>query len=226
MADRASRGCYVELLSDIAEVAWNPVIEAQAISSLDDPDVFTVITAARVLAEHGSPAAEPFLWKRLERWSRDRMAEPPMRPGADAASYFANNLELALFRGIASATAWLLDEPRAKRLIGFCADDECRRTWARSAVDEEVWIEASDGGDLYPTAFRLAGYKLSTLQGLKEKLQQFPGGTAFRWCPQSFNPFDTLTPGQRSDMFQDLKAYLSGLTMRIEPFDEDKCRLH
>ena len=69
---------------------------------------------------------------------------------------------------------------------------------------------------MYPAAFRVAGYASSTLEEMKAKLAQFPVGTAFQWCPQSFNPFDAFSPGQREEMFLDLSAFLSRHSMNLE----------
>jgi|HubBroStandDraft_6_1064221.scaffolds.fasta_scaffold569278_1 hypothetical protein len=62
---------------------------------------------------------------------------------------------------------------------------------------------------MYPSAFRVDGLTSATFDELKSKLQQFPAGTVFRWCPQISNPFDAFSPGQREDMFKDLAGFLS-----------------
>jgi hypothetical protein len=84
-------------------------------------------------------------------------------------------------------------------------------------------VDASSGGPTYPAAFRVDGFRAATLEGLKKKLQQFPAGTEFRWCPQASNPFDAFSPGQREEMFKELEAFLSERSMSIEPYLEEKC---
>ncbi|HYL77294.1 MAG TPA: hypothetical protein VEU96_23980 [Bryobacteraceae bacterium] len=84
-------------------------------------------------------------------------------------------------------------------------------------------MDVSNGGAIYPSAFRVAGYTAPTLEGLKRKLQQFPAGSVFRWCPQASNPTDVFSPGQREEMFKELAGFLSERSMSIEPYSEDKC---
>ena len=61
------------------------------------------------------------------------------------------------------------------------------------------------------------------LEALKRKLQQYPAGTAFRWCPQAWNPSDAFSPGQRDDMYKELAGFLAKRSMNIEPYVEEKC---
>jgi hypothetical protein len=68
MADR-ERGCYQMLLAQVAQVIWNPIIEAEAMAMLKDSDPDAAKSAATVLAGYTGPEAEPLLWKRLELWS-------------------------------------------------------------------------------------------------------------------------------------------------------------
>lgn len=70
---------------------------------------------------------------------------------------------------------------------------------------------------IYPSSFRVDGYTSATWEGIKRKLQQFPAGTLFRWCPQAADPADGFSPGQRQETFQDLTAFLSEHSMKIEP---------
>jgi hypothetical protein len=84
-------------------------------------------------------------------------------------------------------------------------------------------VDVSNGGEAYPPAFRVEGYTARTLADLKAKLVYFPAGTTFRWCPQTFNPFDAYTPGQRQEMLEDLLAFLSKRSMAIVPYSPEKC---
>jgi hypothetical protein len=225
MADRERRGCYRWLLNRVASVVWNGVIEAQAIATLDDSDPEAAVSAAQVLAAHGEARVEPLLWKRLERWSerwRGRASELAVHPITGVRNS-DDQLGSTLFGAIASAQSWVLDEPRRKRLLGLCVDDWCRQQWGRELQSGVIPVEVSNGGAMYPAAFRVAGYTAPTLEGLKRKLQQFPAGSAFRWCPQAWNPSDAFTPGQREEMFKELAGFLSTRSMSIEPYLEGKC---
>ncbi len=151
---------------------------------------------------------------------RGRTAELEVHPITGILLNPEAQLGSALFDAIASARSWVLDEPRRMRLAALCVDDDCRNLWGRERPPGEIQVEASNGGTIYPTGFRDAGYRAATLESLKGKLQQFPAGTAFRWCPQVF---DAFSPGQRDEMFEELTRFLSGRSMSIEPYREDRC---
>jgi hypothetical protein len=219
MANRENCGFFHFLLADVANTAWTPAIQAEAIASLDDPDPGVVASAAQVLASHGGPEVEAPLWKRLEEWSgqwRGRAAELESNPITGAGPNEERRLGTALFSSIATAQSWLLDEPRRKRLDALCVDDWCREQWGSASVSEALPIEAVNGGSMYPSSFRVDGYSSATLEGLKRKLQQFPAGTLFSWCQQAADPTDGFSPGQREEMFQDLTAFVSEHSMSVE----------
>lgn len=225
-SSREERGCHHSHLDHVARVVWKPVLEAQAIASLDDSDAETAASAARTLSVHGSAAAEPFLWKRLERWAekwQGRTLEFEVHPIKGGAPHPESRLGPALFSGIASARSWIMDEPRRQRLSRLCLDDECRQAWRQSHPQSPLIVDVSSGGGMYPAAFRVDGYQAPTLDALREKLFQYPSGTAFRWCPQVFNPFDGFSAGQREDMYQQLKHALTARSLSIEPYSRDRC---
>jgi hypothetical protein len=66
-------------------------------------------------------------------------------------------------------------------------------------------------------------YEALTLDALKQKLQHFPAGTVFRWCPQAYNPFDGFSPGQRDNMFQQLRTILRTRSITLEPYSQERC---
>jgi hypothetical protein len=218
MANRRNCGFFHFLLGNVANVAWNPAIQAEEIASLDDPDPEVATNAAQVLAAHGGPEVEGPLWKRLEKWSeqwRGRAAELEGHPITGTGPNEERRLGTGLFSSIATAQAWLFDEPRRKRLAAFCVDDWCREKWERAGAIGAIPIEVANGGWIYPSSFRVDSYSSGTLEGLERKLQQFPAGTQFRWCPQP-NPGDGFTPGQQQEMFRDLTAFLVEHSMSIE----------
>jgi hypothetical protein len=164
--------------------------------------------------------------KRLEQWSEkwkgrtESFRENPITGGAP--NRWEEQLGSALFQTIGSAKSWALNEPRRRRLFSLCIDDWCRKTWASELFSGAIAVEVSNGGESYPPAFRVQGYKARTLADLKTKLGYFPEGTTFRWCPQTFNPFDAYTPGERKEMYEDLSVFLSQRSMSIEP-ESPKC---
>ena len=220
MANRTDCGFFHFLLGSVASVVWNPAIQAESIASLDDPDPEVAASAAQVLAIHGGPEVEAPLWKRLEKWSeqwRGRAAELEGHPITGTGLDEDRRLGTALLGSIATAQAWLLDEPRRKRLAVLCVDDGCREQWGSPRVSDAIPIEAVNGGWIYPSSFRVEGYSSTTMEGLKRKLQQFPAGTLFHWCQPAADPADGFSPGQRQEMFQDLTAFLLEHSMTIEP---------
>ncbi len=226
MTDRERRRCYRSLLTRISSELWNPIIEKQAITMLNDSDGETAASAVYVLAAYSAPAVEPLLWRRLEQWSdkwRGRAAEIAPNP---ITGFGPNDgeqrLGTALFAAIASAKSWVMDENRRQRLFSLCIDDECGQQQSHP-ISGPIVVDASSGGSLYPSTFHVARYAARTFHDLKLKLQQFPPGTIFLWCPQGFNPFDAFTPGQRDEMFSELRAFLSQHSMNIEPYSEEKC---
>ncbi len=227
LANPKGRGCRRFPLDEVARIVWKPVLEAQAILLLDDPDPEIAASAVRALGEHGSAAAEPFLWKRLESWSqrwRGRTSEFEVHPITGGAPNPESLLGSELFRGIASAKSWLLDEPRRRRLSAFCLDESCREQWSQPRGSGALIVDVYDGGWIYPPAFRVGGYKAPTLDALEEKLFQYPRGTAFRWCPQALSPFDGFSPGQRDEMYRQLKSALTARSLlTLEPYSQEQC---
>jgi hypothetical protein len=220
MGNRNGCGFFHFLLGNVAQVAWNPAIQAEAIASLDDPDPEVATSAAGVLASHGGPEVEGPLWKRLEKWSeqwRGRAAELDGHPITRTRPSEERRLGTALFSSIAMAQAWLLDEPRRKRLAVLCIDDLCREQWESSRIADTVPIEVVNGGWIYPSSFHVDSYSCATMEGLKRKLQQFPAGTLFCWRSQEGDSADGFSPGQRREMFRDLETFLLAHSMKIEP---------
>ena len=61
--------CNHGLFQTISEIRYDPVLEEIGIQSLDDPDPEVAMTAATMLGNFGSPAAESALWHRYTSWS-------------------------------------------------------------------------------------------------------------------------------------------------------------
>jgi hypothetical protein len=226
LARAIARGRDQWLLQRVAAIVWNSAVRRQAIASLDDANVETASTAARVLAAFGGPEVEAPLWKRIERWSeqwRGRAAELAKHPITGKTASREGDLGHTLFEAMGSAGAWIMDEPRRMRLAGLCIDERCREQWGKERPAGPIPIAASSGGVLYPTAFRVEGYAARNLDELRQKLVRYPAGAVFRWCPQAFNGFDAFTRGQRDDMYGDLAGFLAKRSMSIEPYSAQKC---
>ena len=195
MRSTEGRGCSRGLLALVGRVVWNEAVQEAALEALNDPDVETARNAAIILAEQGDATVEESLWRRLEQGVPE--------------------LTESLIMAIGSARSWRLDEGRRKRLVTFCQSARCRERWAGGGAGEPLLIDVSNGGAMYPAAFRVDGFTARTMDALKQKLLQYPAGTTFRWCPQESNPIDSFSPGTREDMFQDLAGYLRQREMAL-----------
>ncbi len=196
MRSTEGRGCTRGLLALVGRVVWNEAVQEAALEALNDPDVETAKNAAIILAEQGDATVEESLWRRLEQ----------------AVPELAESLIIA----IGSARSWRLDDGRRKRLVAFCQSPHCRERWAGGGAEEVLMIDVSNGGVIYPAAFRVDGFAARTMEALKQKLLQYPAGTTFRWCPQESNPIDSFSPGTREEMFRDLAGYLGRREMTLE----------
>lgn len=227
LANRENRGCHHFLLEQLSHVVWSPVLETEAIHSLGDPDAETVASAAKALGSQGSAAAETFLWKRLEKWTetwRGRTSEFDVHPITGGVPSPESRLGTVLMDAIAGAKSWSMDDSRRELMLGLCLDEHCRQEWTPTRRPVPIKIDVSQGGGLYPAAFRVDRYTAPNLDTLENKLAQYPAGTSFRWCPQVSNPFDGFTSGQREEMYQRLKPVLARRSLTIEPYSEEKCR--
>lgn len=216
---RENCGWFRMLLHNVARVAWTPAIRAEAMARLDDQDPEVVASAASVLAQYGEPEVEAHLWKRLEKWSkqwRGRVAELEGHPIAGGGRVEEERLGTALFDSIANAQAWLLDDARRKRLAALCVQEGCRKRWETPQRDGMPSITVANGGWMYPPSYQIGGYSSPTWDGLKRKLLQYPGGTAFCWTPSSGGFSEGFSPGQIQDMFRELTTFLTAHSMRIE----------
>jgi hypothetical protein len=102
-----------------------------AIETLDSGNLRAASTAAIFLGEHGPPATEEVLWKRLNAlwltW-HDRAAELAVTQGylgRGPASQSAR-LEQSLASALSHAKNWKLTEPERSRLRDGCLSEQCR----------------------------------------------------------------------------------------------------
>ena len=112
---------------------------------------------------------------------------------------------------------------RADRLVALCLDDWCRKKWLAEA-SRPARIEVANGSPIYGPIFKVAQYSLPTMDDLKSKMAQFPGGTVFHWCPRGeWNPFDSFTPGERQEMYREIAGFLQKRHMQIEAYSKEGC---
>ena len=206
--------CNRGLFQDVSAIHYDPVLEEIGMHSLDDPDPHVAMTAATMLGNYGSPAAEAALWQRYERWSQQwagRESELDIVMG-ERLDKRINQLGLGenLVTALATGRSWLTDKGKLQRLARLT---NVRRL--RQQLDN--YLKAWDNQPLTiffnspPNGFvaRVAQYELRSMDALKEKLAQFPSGTKFFLSTSS----DESTANDRS--LSELRAFLSSHGMSV-----------
>ncbi len=207
------RYCYPSLL-DVAQLHMSPELEQIAIAYLADPDPEVAANAAAMLGRHGSEAAEEHLWRRLEKWHEEwkgREDELRYRIAEDNPNQAEVRLETALWQALAYAPAWLSDREKLRRLQGLCVTRNARR-WLNGLIlgwTDEIRINFQPaGGEEWRV--KVAQYEFASISALKEKLAQFPSGTAFIWQPQSAGE------SEEERLFLELQGFLKVRGMKLE----------
>jgi hypothetical protein len=175
--------CERSLLSSVGRLRNDPFLQDIAIHRLDDADPRVVGNAAAYLGEFGSAAAEQALWTHFTAWSErwiSRQADLDYLPGHNLDGFLEASAGADMMQALATAQGWLADEPQLRRLIQLSVGAQQRRTieqWLQLWQTRPLPLQfiASEG------AFLVAQYRANSLQAAKEKLLQFPGGTAFQW---------------------------------------------
>ena len=176
--------CNHSLLLEVGKLHNDPVLEDIAIHRLDDADAQVVGNAAAYLGEFGSSAAEAALWRRLIAWSEHwagREAELRQIPGENMDGIWEANAGTNMVQALATGQGWLADETKLRRLIQLSLEGWQRQNaeqWLRLWQSRPLTIEFLPVGE---GAFQMAQYQATSLQAAKDKLLQFPAGTAFHW---------------------------------------------
>lgn len=212
LASRKQTGCYRSLLPDVARLHMTQGLESVAIKSLDDPDTELAASAAGMLGDYGSAGARDALLRRLESWHAEwagREKELSARDESDI-SKSPSRVEQALAHALATSPAWLADRELLERVRRLCVTKNCQRE-TDSALKQfdtsvTVFFNPLDGSVLHAS---LAQYNVLSWAALKEKLAQFPKGTAFQWHSDS----EGTEAEERA--FKELKDYLEKAGMKL-----------
>jgi hypothetical protein len=161
-----------------------PAVETRAILNLDDDDADVVIGAVRTLGQHGSPAALQRLRAAFQRWHarwEGKAAELAYRHAVEHPNARQAMVEDAFRQAIGSGQGWLMRTDDLRELQSLCVTDNCRTQTRQMIHDEEdgrrivLWrIDEPD-----ESYIELAQYRFTSIVGLKDKLAQYPRGTAF-----------------------------------------------
>ena len=176
--------CNERLLTDVASMHYDPVLEPIALRALWDPDPQIVSDAAEMLRQFGSPKAEEPLWERHKAWSRrsaKHKAELNMALVRDEGDRHAAQAYLgrALFQAIACGQGWLLDGSKLQRL-GQLSDIPVSQDEVGTYL--EAWKEKALILTIYSCSPRfdahLVQYQFTSANDLENKLKQFPKGSS------------------------------------------------
>jgi hypothetical protein len=165
-------------LAEIGKLHQDSILESLATKALDGPDAAAVPDAAAYLADYGSASAEEALWSHFADWSkrwRDREAAlSPFAPDAQVGQ--------SLLQALVAGHSWLMSDTKLRRLADLAVGAPMRqqaeqylRMW-----QQRPWMVAPIGYG----QFQIGWYRAASMQAAKEKLQQFPKGTEFRWILQ------------------------------------------
>jgi len=189
-AAMAARGeeysaCNHSLLTEVAALRQDSLLEEIAIKSLDDEDPEVAGNAAAYLGRYGSATAEGPLWAHLTEWTakwQEREAEFRYVPGENNAKVWQRNLGASLIQAIGTGQSWLADEEKLGRLRQLAVGDNGRQqidsmlsNWEKGRRSISYWRV---GDRLH---YRVLQYETDSLDRLKEKLAQFPSGSEFNW---------------------------------------------
>jgi hypothetical protein len=178
--------CNHDLFQIVSEIRYDPLLEDIGIKSLDDPDPQVAMTAATMLGNSGSPAAESALWQRYTSWNaqwagRESDLEITIAEGLNEKVYQLS-LGLNLMRALATGKAWLSDMTALQRLSQLTKVRRIQQQldgYLKMWEDSPLTISFEHGSEPFPFHARVAQYEFQSMDALKEKLAQFPSGTKF-----------------------------------------------
>ncbi|PWT87769.1 MAG: hypothetical protein C5B55_14255 [Blastocatellia bacterium] len=176
--------CNHELFQIVSQIHYDPVLEDIGIRSLDDSDPEVAMTAATMLGQFGSQAAESALWRRFETWSQrwvghESELDLTLGDRSDERRYQLG-LGQTLVQAIATGRSWFSDKSKLDRLTGM---SDVRQVRAYVETDLAQWEKPAFTISLNFSFNQfhadVAQYELHSLDDLKNKLVQFPRGSNF-----------------------------------------------
>jgi hypothetical protein len=178
--------CNHSLFQTISEIQDDPILEDIGIKSLDDPDPQVAMTAATMLGNFGSPAAESALWQRYASWSqqwagRESELNTTFAEGITDKVYHLG-LGLNLMQALATGQSWLSDKTELQRLSQLTKVRRIQQQldgYLKIWENEPLTISLDDGSSAVGFHARVAQYEFHSMDAFKKKLTQFPSGTKF-----------------------------------------------
>ncbi len=181
--EKGFTACNHALLTDVGTLQSNNVLQEIAIKSLDDSDPEVVGDAASYLKQFGSASAENVLWTRMVAWSeRWKGHEKDLQsvPGENMSAMYESAAGSHLVEALGAGHGWLPDEAKLGRLIGLSVT-------ASQKQEAEQFLKAWQTRP-WPITFmpvvgqvHIAQFQETSIESAKDKLLQFPPGSAFEW---------------------------------------------
>jgi hypothetical protein len=183
----------------------SPVLETMAARQLEDGTPLAS-DAAEYLRRYGSAAMKPVMWEQLSRWHKkyaESGAELRIMDGQKVTSddWRLYNLESRLRKAYITAQGWTLspnDEARLSELIGdksvaeLACTFSCGGSLSVGSGPDSYYIYGQVNDPVFPIEARIdylmptepfhylvKQYRCANLQGLEQKLLQFPVGSTF-----------------------------------------------
>jgi len=176
-------GCNHNVFTDVGEYVSNPVLLAEAVKALDDPDDEVVLDALKFLEAHGDKSVEQPTLQHYLKWSdhwRGHESRLENREAGDLGYSREVELGRALVRAVMANQGWVPSaeelEAAALHCVGKDACGEASEIRYKSA-ERPISISFWDVGRR--PQLTLAQFTPGTMELLEEKIRQFPRGTQF-----------------------------------------------
>lgn len=216
MESPAPKGCREELLRRLARIRMSPEVEQAALSALDDAEPRVVQGVLEVLQSHASKQSREPLLEHFRQWHEHWQP----RAGEVTESSDAARIETTYLDALSGAQAWLPTREELEALKDLCVSKRCRERAEQTVIYQrqmEHLIQMADyTEDETVEHFGLGScYRVGDMERLKEKLLQYPKGSAFQLDAR----FKERQHVQR--VFAELKPWMAehgyGLTVYSEP---------
>lgn len=205
--------CNRTLLTDVANLYNDPLLQEIAIGALNDDDPLIAANAAQYLTAHADTTAEGPLWERLAAWNsawEPRAEELRYVPGETTEAPDQANLGTSLIMALGSAQGWLADDQSLDRLAALAVTAEQREQVQQIRLAWDRRPRAIQLLSSYPAQFAIAQYHPASLESAVAKLKQFPKGSTFVWT-------GTLTEQAERRTFEQIRKAVAPFGIVLEP---------
>jgi hypothetical protein len=178
-------GCNHSVFTDVGEYVSSPMLLAEAVKALDDPDREVVLDALKFLEAHGDQSVEQPIVEHYLKWSdrwRGHESKLEDREAGRLGPSGEEEIGKELVRAVMANQGWVPSagelEAAALKCVGKDACTEAEEIQRKSA-GRPILISFWDVGQSRPQ-LTLAQFTPGTMELLEEKIRQFPRGTQFK----------------------------------------------